>query len=142
MNDLFDLTGRVAVVTGAGGGLGTPICAGLAASGADVALLDVDEETLNASSAGVEAEGRPALVLPADASDEASRHRGVRAVDERFGQVDILVNLAYTPTFGAPGGALARRLGEGVPDQHHELLPLLPRGGAAHDRTAAAAARS
>ena len=102
MNDLFDLTGRVAVVTGAGGGLGTPICTGLAAFGADVALLDIDEETLNASSAGVEAEGRAALVLPADASDERAVTEAFAAVDERFGRVDILVNLAYTPTFGAP----------------------------------------
>jgi NAD(P)-dependent dehydrogenase (short-subunit alcohol dehydrogenase family) len=43
VNDLFDLSDRVAVVTGAGGGLGTAICAGLAAHGADVALIEPHE---------------------------------------------------------------------------------------------------
>ena len=45
MSDIFDISGRVAVVTGAGGGLGTAICAGLAEHGADVALIDIDRET-------------------------------------------------------------------------------------------------
>jgi NAD(P)-dependent dehydrogenase (short-subunit alcohol dehydrogenase family) len=102
MNDLFDLTGRVAVVTGAGGGLGTPICAGLAGHGADVALLDIDEQTLNPSAAGVEAQGRAALVLACDAAEERAVTAAFAAVDDHFGRVDILVNLAYTPTFGAP----------------------------------------
>jgi NAD(P)-dependent dehydrogenase (short-subunit alcohol dehydrogenase family) len=102
VSGLFDLGGRVAVVTGAGGGLGTAICAGLAASGADVALIDVDEPTLAASAAGVEAAGRRALALVADAADEAAVDGAFARVDEAFGQVDILVNLAYTPTFGKP----------------------------------------
>jgi len=102
MKDLFDLSGRIAVVTGAGGGLGTAICAGLAAFGADVALIDVDRETVEASAAGVEEHGRRALVLEADASDEALVDDAFARVDETFGGVDILVNLAYTPTFGKP----------------------------------------
>jgi NAD(P)-dependent dehydrogenase (short-subunit alcohol dehydrogenase family) len=102
VKDLFDLTDRVAVVTGAGGGLGTAICAGLAAFGADVALVDIEPETLTASAAGVRANGRQSLVLEADASDEADVGRAFAGVDETFGRVDILVNLAYTPTFGQP----------------------------------------
>jgi NAD(P)-dependent dehydrogenase (short-subunit alcohol dehydrogenase family) len=99
---LFDLGDRVAVVTGAGGGLGTAICAGLAAHGADVALLDVNAETLRQAAAGVESTGRRALALETDASDEAAVDEAYERIDEAFGKVDILVNLAYTPTFGAP----------------------------------------
>jgi NAD(P)-dependent dehydrogenase (short-subunit alcohol dehydrogenase family) len=102
MKDVLDVSGRVAVVTGAGGGLGTAICAGLAEHGADVALIDVDLETLENSAAGVREHGRRALVLNSDASDEASVADAFRRIDETFGHVDILVNLAYTPLFGAP----------------------------------------
>jgi len=99
---LFDLTDRVAVVTGAGGGLGTAICAGLAAHGADVALLDVNHETLLEAVAGVEGSERRALALETDASDEAAVEEAFAQIDTSFGRVDILVNLAFTPTFGAP----------------------------------------
>src|SRR5204862_61401 len=91
-----------AVVTGAGGGLGTAICAGLAAFGADVALIDLEPNTLAESTAGVEKEGRRALALEADASDEGAVADAFARVDATFGKVDILVNLAYTPTFGKP----------------------------------------
>jgi NAD(P)-dependent dehydrogenase (short-subunit alcohol dehydrogenase family) len=102
MSGFFDLTDRVAVVTGAGGGLGTAICAGLAAHGSDVVLLDVNVETLGASAAGVEATGRRALQLQVDASSEHDVADAFSAIDREFGRVDVLVNLAYTTTFGAP----------------------------------------
>ena len=54
MNTLFDLTDRVAVVSGAGGGLGTSICEGLAAHGADLAMIDIDGDALAAAAQGVE----------------------------------------------------------------------------------------
>jgi NAD(P)-dependent dehydrogenase (short-subunit alcohol dehydrogenase family) len=100
--DLFDLTGRVAVVTGAGGGLGTAICAGLAAHGADVALLDVNGEALRDSTAGVERTSRRALALETDVSDEDAAEQAFAEIDRTFGKVDILVNLAFTPIFGPP----------------------------------------
>jgi NAD(P)-dependent dehydrogenase (short-subunit alcohol dehydrogenase family) len=102
MDSLFNLTDRVAVVTGAGGGLGTAICAGLAAHGADLALIDINTETLAASAAGVEKEGRRALILKSDASDEQAVEEAFGQVDKAFGKVNILVNLAYTPTFAKP----------------------------------------
>jgi NAD(P)-dependent dehydrogenase (short-subunit alcohol dehydrogenase family) len=102
LSDIVDITDRVAVVTGAGGGLGTAICAGLAAHGADVALIDVNAETLEASAAGVREQGRRALVLERDASKEEAVSDAFAAVDAAFGKVDILINLTYTPQFGAP----------------------------------------
>jgi len=102
VNELFDLTDRVAVVTGAGGGLGTAICAGLAACGADVACIDVEPTTLAASAAGVEAQGRRALAIESDASREQDVTAAFVQVDDAFGKVDILVNLAYTPIFEKP----------------------------------------
>jgi NAD(P)-dependent dehydrogenase (short-subunit alcohol dehydrogenase family) len=102
LSDIFDISDRVAVVTGAGGGLGTAICAGLAQFGADVALIDVNPETLEASGSGVERHGRRALTIACDASDERAVAGAFARVDEEFGQVDILVNLAYTPLFATP----------------------------------------
>ncbi len=99
---LFDLTGRAAVVTGAGGGLGTEICAGLAAAGADVALLDLNAQILAPAAAGVEAEGRRALAIEADASDEAAVDAAFERIAEGFGRVDILVNLPFVPISGPP----------------------------------------
>jgi NAD(P)-dependent dehydrogenase (short-subunit alcohol dehydrogenase family) len=99
---LFDLTDRVAVVTGAGGGLGTAICEGLAARGADVALVDIDAEPLAASAAGVEREGRRSLMLACDVSDEQTVEDVFAQVEDTFARLDILINLAYTPTFGRP----------------------------------------
>ncbi len=100
--NLLDLTGRVAVVTGAGGGLGTAICSGLAAYGADVALVDLDAETLGEAATGVEAEGRRSFAIEADASDEAAVDWAFAKVDEELGGVDILVNLPFVPISGPP----------------------------------------
>lgn len=82
--------------------MGRAICAALAEHGADVALVDVDRETLEAAAAGVEGPGRTALVLEADASDEDAVRGAFERVDATFGRVDTLVNLAYTPVFGDP----------------------------------------
>ena len=101
--DLFDLTDRVAVVTGAGGGFGTAICAGLAAHGADVALLDTNGKALRESAARVERTGRRALPLETDVSDEEAVERAFAEIDRAFSKVDILVNLVFTPhIFGPP----------------------------------------
>jgi NAD(P)-dependent dehydrogenase (short-subunit alcohol dehydrogenase family) len=99
---LFDLADRVAVVTGAGGGLGTVICEGLAQQGADVALIDVADDPLAMSSEGVERAGRRALTLKADASNVQAVRDTFARVDETFGRIDILINLAYTPIFVKP----------------------------------------
>jgi NAD(P)-dependent dehydrogenase (short-subunit alcohol dehydrogenase family) len=99
---LFDLTGRVAVVTGAGGGLGTAICSGLAAYGADLALIDVDAEALAGAAASVSEQGRRAVTIEADVSDEAAVETAFTRVDDELGTPDILVNLPFVPISGPP----------------------------------------
>lgn len=93
--DLFDLDGRVAVVTGAASGLGHAIAHGLAAYGATVVGADIDETGLAATVDGIRATGGQATAIRCDVSDEASVAALFAAVDATHGRVDILVNDAF-----------------------------------------------
>lgn len=90
--NLFDLSGRVAVVTGASSGLGADAARAYAEYGADVALLARRKERLEALAAEIEKTGRRALAVACDVSDEASVRAAVEEVIARFGKVDILLN--------------------------------------------------
>jgi NAD(P)-dependent dehydrogenase (short-subunit alcohol dehydrogenase family) len=94
---LFDLTGRVAVVTGGGGALGRVAAAGLAAAGAAVAVVDVRGEAAIAAADSIPAGGGDAVGLGADLSDEAEVERVFGEVDRRFGRLDVLVNAISAP---------------------------------------------
>ncbi len=85
--------GRVALVTGAGRGLGAAIARALAESGASVALCDIDPD-VEAVAAGLRGEGHEAMAFAADVARPAEVERLVAAVVERFGRLDILVNNA------------------------------------------------
>jgi 2-deoxy-D-gluconate 3-dehydrogenase len=92
----FDLTGRVALVTGASRGLGRGIALILAAAGADVVIVARSAEALERVAAEIRELGREALAIPADLTD---CREGIRAVEEtvrHFGRLDILVNNAGT----------------------------------------------
>jgi 3-oxoacyl-[acyl-carrier protein] reductase len=90
----FSLDGRVAVVTGAGGGLGEGICLALAAAGASVACVDLTEEKSQARAADVTAAGGTALPVAADVSSKASTESMAAEVVDALGGIDILVNNA------------------------------------------------
>jgi NADP-dependent 3-hydroxy acid dehydrogenase YdfG len=90
------LDGKVAIVTGAGSGIGRAAAVKLAEAGADVALIARSEAALNEVAAEVEATGRRALVRALDVSDQAAVEAAVGAVADAFGRVDILVNNAGT----------------------------------------------
>jgi NAD(P)-dependent dehydrogenase (short-subunit alcohol dehydrogenase family) len=92
---LFDLAGRVAMVTGAGSGIGQAIAVGLAQSGADVACLDRRTDAGLAETAGrIAATGRRALVLTADVTDAAALHQAVARTEAELGPLTLALNAA------------------------------------------------
>jgi NAD(P)-dependent dehydrogenase (short-subunit alcohol dehydrogenase family) len=90
----MSLAGRVAIVTGAGHGIGSATALALAHAGADVACVDIDELSARETTAGVGGLGRKSLPIQADVGDLASIDAMVRRVVDTFGRVDILVNNA------------------------------------------------
>ena len=85
---------RVAVVTGAGGGIGLAICKELAQAGCDIVVTDVRAEALEPAAKIVEECGRQSLSLVADVCVAEQVDALVNTVLERFGRLDILVNNA------------------------------------------------
>lgn len=91
---LFSLSGKVALVTGGGGGLGRVFCETLAQAGADVAVMDIDAAGAAETVRRVRAMGREALAIEGDVNCPADTLRMVDAAVEQFGGIDILVNNA------------------------------------------------
>jgi len=94
VTDLFDLTGRVALVTGSAQGLGHAIARGLGEAGAVIVLSDIDRERLDAAVAGLRAEGIVAHAVAFDVTDRAAIDAAVEAVEAGIGPIEILVNNA------------------------------------------------
>jgi len=90
----FDLTGRVAVVTGGSKGLGRVIAGALARAGADVVLVSRTASDLETAATALRAHGRRVLPVAADVTDEQRIRAMVERVLDHFGQIDILVNNA------------------------------------------------
>jgi NAD(P)-dependent dehydrogenase (short-subunit alcohol dehydrogenase family) len=91
---LFDLRGKVAVVSGAAQGLGQATALALAENGADVVLADRNVEGAESTASKVERSGRRALVIGVDVSDVDAIRGLFRQVDLNFGRVDFLGNIA------------------------------------------------
>jgi 3-oxoacyl-[acyl-carrier protein] reductase len=88
------LEGRVAIVTGGGGGLGEGICAALATAGAAVAVVDVAREEAERVAEQVSSDASRCIALEADVSERLSTEKMVEKVVGELGGVDILVNNA------------------------------------------------
>jgi 2-deoxy-D-gluconate 3-dehydrogenase len=93
---VFDLKGRVAIVTGGNGGIGLGMARGLAGAGAGVVVAGRNAEKSEAAVRELGKLGAEAMAVTVDVTDEAAVDRLVKATRERFGRIDILINNAGT----------------------------------------------
>lgn len=93
--NLVDLTGKVALITGAAGGLGRAMAVALAEAGANLAIVSHSSSSQTTKQA-IEDLGREVLAITADLSDESKLADIVKQTLDRFGRIDILVNNAGT----------------------------------------------
>ena len=94
MQNLFDLTGKVAVVTGASAGLGSDAALAYAQAGADVAILARRKEKLETVKADIEKTGRRVIAVQCDVTNEENVKAAIKEVLATFGRIDILLNNA------------------------------------------------
>ena len=95
MENLFDLRGKVAIVTGGNGGIGKGIADGLASAGSDIVIFARNDKKTAEAVADIKKKyGVKALGLQVDVGQEASIQNGVKRVLDKFGKVNILVNNA------------------------------------------------
>jgi NAD(P)-dependent dehydrogenase (short-subunit alcohol dehydrogenase family) len=106
LRELFDLTGRVALVTGGGRGLGEQIASGLAQAGAAVAVASRKLAACEEVAAALrEAHGARTMALRMDVASEDDVRAGIDAVEAELGPVDLLVNNSGT-SWGAPAAEM------------------------------------
>lgn len=102
MSTLFDLSGRVAMVTGGNGGIGRGIALGLAQAGADLVIVGRDEAKNAAVVEELRGLGRRATGVPCDVLDRAQLEAAFAATESEYGRLDILVNNAGIAGGGRP----------------------------------------
>ncbi|HVH15592.1 MAG TPA: SDR family NAD(P)-dependent oxidoreductase [Candidatus Angelobacter sp.] len=88
------LQGQVAIVTGAGQGIGKAISLRFAKEGADIGILDINRETATKTSEEIHQEGRRSVVMEADVSNHDQAKFAIDQVADNLGRIDILVNNA------------------------------------------------
>jgi gluconate 5-dehydrogenase len=93
-NNLFDLTGKIALVTGASRGLGQYMGRALAKAGADLAITSRDAKALEPFAEEIRSLGRKVFGVALDVREEKSIRNAVAAVEEHYGRIDILLNNA------------------------------------------------
>jgi NAD(P)-dependent dehydrogenase (short-subunit alcohol dehydrogenase family) len=96
LRKIFDLSGKVAVVTGAGGTLGHALSKGLAVFGADVACWDIKTDIMDDVVSEIQGLGRKAVASAVDVTDDASVKAAMESVVKDFGKVNIMVTVAGT----------------------------------------------
>jgi len=94
IQDLFSLEGKVAVVVGGGGVLAGEMAQGFAGAGANVVVVDLNEEAAKTRALAICAKQRKAIPVKADVTKKADLENALRATLDNFGQVDILLNAA------------------------------------------------
>ena len=94
MNELFDLTGKVALITGGTHGIGMAIGKVLGKAGATICVNDLSEEKLQACKAEYKAAGIDVFTIVFNVTDEADVDKGISVIEKEVGTIDILVNNA------------------------------------------------
>jgi NAD(P)-dependent dehydrogenase (short-subunit alcohol dehydrogenase family) len=115
-DDRFDLTGRVAIITGGGTGIGKATALVLARHGADVVLAGRRLDPLQSTAAEVQQLGRRALAVPTDVTVANNCDALVEVALAEFGRIDILVNNA--------GGAKTQSISKWTEQEWHDVLAL------------------
>ncbi|MEP0315981.1 MAG: glucose 1-dehydrogenase [Hyphomonas sp.] len=92
--DRLRLDGKVAVITGGGGGIGRAIALRFAELGADIAIAEIIPERADETVARAREFGRQAIALPTDVMDTDQIRAAIERTDETFGRIDVLVNNA------------------------------------------------
>ena len=128
--DRFRMTDKVAIVTGAGRGIGAASAVGLAEAGADVVVSARTEEQLSVVAAAIEAVGRRAVVVPADLSDLEAVAGLVERARQEFGRLDLVVNnvggAMPRPFLDTSPGRLEQAFHFNVATAHALLRPAVP----------------
>eukprot|EP00775_Hariotina_reticulata_P012363 gene12363-12498_t len=91
LDGLFCLSGQVAFVTGAGGGIGKAVCLALAKCGADIVAADLRKKDCDGLLQAVESLGRRALFVECDVRDRLSVDDSIKIVENKFGKLEVLV---------------------------------------------------
>lgn len=94
--DLFDLTGKVAIVTGGPGNLGSQFCETLGELGAHVVVVSRSPDEIEQKAAELSEEHQEAVPIEADVTNPDQVERLVETTLDRFGRIDVLVNNAYS----------------------------------------------
>jgi NAD(P)-dependent dehydrogenase (short-subunit alcohol dehydrogenase family) len=102
VSNLFDLGGKVAVVSGAAQGLGRAMATALAEAGADLVLVDRNAAGVSATAAYITGLGRRALGVPCDVADPPAIRALFAEVDRTFGRIDFMGNVAGDGVLGRP----------------------------------------
>lgn len=100
--EMFDLTGRVAMVSGAANGMGKAMATAVAEAGADVLLVDFDKEGVERTGRELAYLGRKIITAVCDVSDIASIDTLWQTLDREFGRIDFLGNVAGNGALGKP----------------------------------------
>jgi NAD(P)-dependent dehydrogenase (short-subunit alcohol dehydrogenase family) len=104
--DLFSLKDKVALVTGAGSGIGKGLSLGFANAGADVALVDINPETVDAVGSEVRKIGRQALTIAADVTKSEAIDKLINQIVDKLGRINIVANVAGGLSTAQRGTAL------------------------------------
>jgi len=147
MTVTFDFSGKVALVTGGGSGIGRATAEAFGASGAAVAVADISEENGNAAVAAIRGRGGTAEFVHVDVASEDSVKSMIAGILERFGQLDIAHNNAGIEGLTVPLAELPSDNWRRVIDVNltavfyclkAEIPPMVERGGGAIVNTASA----